>query len=145
MLRNILGILAGVVAAFFTIWLVDIVGHQFYPLRSDLNLRDPQQVAALLQSMPAGAQAFVVAAWLLGALVGGVVAGRIVGARWAAWTLAALVAVAAIANILMIPHPEWMQISAVVAPLLGGILAGHAIPSLPRRAGDERGAADAPL
>ena len=125
MLRNITAVIVGIVIAFATIWIVDSLGHLLYPLPSDLNVRDPEQVADLLRTMPAGALAFVAAAWLLGALVGGLAAASVARARWAAWAIAALVAVAAILNIYMIPHPEWLQIAAVIAPALGGLIAGH--------------------
>jgi hypothetical protein len=125
MLRRIGGVAAGAVTGFLTIWLVEMIGHLFYPLPSDISLGNSEDMAALLRAMPLGAQAFVVVAWLLGALAGGVVAYRITGLRWAAWAMAAFVALAAIVNILMIPHPEWMQVGSLVAPLIGGFIAVH--------------------
>jgi hypothetical protein len=47
--------------------------------------------------------------------------------------VAALVAAASILNILMIPHPEWMQIGAVIAPVLGGLVATHLAKGRPYR------------
>ncbi len=123
--RIIGGLVAGVVAAFAAIWAIQLVGHFFYPVPSDLSIGNREQLAAFVRGLPAGAQAFVVAAWLGGALVGGTVAYRISRRRWSAWAIAAVVAFASILNILMIPHPEWMQIGAVAAPLLGGLLASH--------------------
>ena len=125
MLRIILGIVGGVIAGFVAIWLTDMIGHSIYPISSDVSIGNPEQMGALIRGMPAGAQAFVVAAWFAGALVGGIVANLIADQRWTAWVIAGFVALASILNILMIPHPEWMQISAVVAPLLGGLIAAH--------------------
>jgi hypothetical protein len=113
MLRRIGGVAAGAVTGFLTIWLVEMIGHLFYPLPSDISLGNSADMAALLRAMPLGAQA------------GGVVAYRITGLRWAAWAMAAFVALAAIVNILMIPHPEWMQVGSLVAPLIGGFIAVH--------------------
>ncbi|HLL58856.1 MAG TPA: hypothetical protein VK391_03080 [Allosphingosinicella sp.] len=123
--RIIGGILAGIVSAFAAIWLIEFVGHSVYPVRSDVNQGNVEEMASLIRGMPVGAQAFVVLAWLVGAMAGGVVANSIANRRWPAWPVAALVAAASILNILMIPHPEWMQIGAVVAPVLGGLLATH--------------------
>ena len=125
MVRTIGGLAAGAVAGFLTIWAIEMIGHLFYPIRSDISIGNREQLAALIRGLPLGAQAFVVAAWLGGAVVGGAVAYRISGRRWAAWAIAGLVALAAILNILMIPHPEWMQVGAVVAPLIGGLVAAH--------------------
>ena len=125
MARLIGGIVAGLVAAFLGIWLVEMLGHLFYPLPAELSVRNPQSVAAYIAMMPLGAQAFVIAAWLGGALVGAAVAVATSGRDWTGWTIAAVVACAGILNILMIPHPAVMQIGAVAAPLVGGLLGIH--------------------
>lgn len=125
MARIIGGLVAGLVAAFAAIWLVELIGHQFYPM-PPVDVTDRAALEALIASLPTGAMLFVAFAWFCGALVGGAVAARISHRRWAAWAIAAIVALAAILNVLMLPHPVWMQIAALVAPLLGGWLAGHA-------------------
>jgi hypothetical protein len=129
MLRIIGGIVAGLVTAVAVMMLIEMAGHAAFPLPEDLGLRNPEAVADPLPSMPVAAKLIVVFAWFAGALAGGYVAKRICG-RWsAAWAIAVLVAVAGIVNIMMIPHPVWMQIAAIVAPLVGGLVAGHLIPS----------------
>lgn len=121
--RLILGIAAGVVVAFVTVFGIDLVGHQIYPLPSDLNVRDPEAVGAFIQTMPPGALALVAVAWLAGAFGGGVVAALISRRSWTVWPVAGLVAAGGIVNVLMIPHPVLLQIGAVAAPLLGGFAA----------------------
>ena len=37
------------------------------------------------------------------------------------------IALGAVMNLFVIPHPVWMQLSAVVAPLLGGVIANHLV------------------
>ena len=128
MLRIIGGILAGIVTLFVAVFAIEWIGHQFFPISAEVNVRDPAANPTLVTGAPLGAQLFVVAAWFGGALLGGLVAGRISDRHWAAWTIVALVVLAAIANIAMIPHPVWMQIGAVVAPLLGGFVASRLMP-----------------
>lgn len=125
MARIIGGIVAGLAIGLFSIWAIEMIGHLIYPLPAELNIRDPEQIETLIRTMPFGAQAFVVAAWFGGALIGSALAMRIAGRAWAAWLVAGVVAAAGIINILFIPHPVWMQISAVAAPLLGGLLGIH--------------------
>lgn len=127
MLRIIGGLLAGVVAVFATVFAIEWVGHQFFPISGEVNLRDPAANPTLITGAPVGAQLFVVAAWLGGALLGGLAAGRVSRRHWPVWAVAALVVVAALGNIVMIPHPVWMQIGAVVAPLLGGFIASRMV------------------
>ena len=123
MARPVLGIVAGVVVAFATVFAIDLAGHQIFPLPSDLNMRDPEAVGAFIRTMPAGALAIVVVAWFAGALDGGVIAVLIARRAWAVWIIAALVAAGGVINVLMIPHPVLLQIGAVAAPLLGGFAA----------------------
>jgi hypothetical protein len=125
MLRTIGGILVGVVAAFAAIWCVEMVGHIFYPIPSDVTLNDGARLRDFILSMPVAAQLFVLAAWFLGALVGGLVAALISRRRWTAWLIAGLVAIGGLINIFWLPHPELLQVGSVVAPLLGGLFASQ--------------------
>ena len=143
MSRIILGLAAGVVAAFASVFLVETIGHAAYPVPADPSSGNREQTVALVSSLPAGALAFVIAAWFLGAMAGGAVAAIISRRRWTAWLVAGLVAAASLVTIFMIPHPEWMQVGAVIAPLLGGILAGHFLGRRPLSQASRTGAADA--
>jgi cytochrome c biogenesis protein CcdA len=125
MLRTIGGILLGVVAAFAAIWCVEMVGHIFYPIPSDVTLNDGARLRDFIRSMPVAAQLFVLAAWFLGALVGGLVAALVSRRRWTAWLIAGLVAIGGLINIFWIPHPELLQVGSVVGPLLGGLFASQ--------------------
>jgi hypothetical protein len=125
MARLIGGIVAGIVAAFATVWIIDLVGHMLYPLPSDLNMRNFEEIGVYIQSMPTGALAFVLGAWFAGALAGGLVAALISERHWTVWLIAGLVAAAGLLNVLMIPHPVLLQIGAIAAPLLGGLVASQ--------------------
>jgi hypothetical protein len=138
MIRNILGIVAGIAVAVLTVMAVQALGHTLYPYPADVDLSDPEQIARAFPAIPIAAKLFVVAAWFAGALAGAAVAKAISGRDWAAWTIAALIAIGAVMNLFVIPHPTWMQISAIVAPLLGGLIANHLVrrrvPPAPHRA-----------
>lgn len=123
MARSLLGIVAGTVVAFATLFAINLVGHQIYPLPSDLDMDDYEAVGAYVQARPAGASAFVLAAWFLGAADGGVAAALVSRRAWTVWAIAGLVAAAGIVAMLMVPHPVMLQIGTVAAPLLGGLAA----------------------
>ncbi|MFN3387695.1 MAG: hypothetical protein ACK40O_02095 [Allosphingosinicella sp.] len=135
MLKTIAGVAAGIVAAVAAILLVQFVGHAVYPA-GEVDFRDREAVSAMIRSLPVGALLFVAAAWFTGALAGGAVAAWISGRRWTAWLVGAVVALMAVVNIFTYPHPAWMQIAAIVAPALGGIVAGHLAGRRPRPAGE---------
>lgn len=123
MLRIVGSIIAGAIAAFAAVWLVELVGHLVFPLPGELDPRHPEA----MPSYPLVAKLIVVLAWFLGPLAGAWVARGFGGPRWAVWLVAVLVACGSIFNIIMVPYPAWMQIAAVVAPLLGGLIAAHGL------------------
>jgi hypothetical protein len=123
-MRNAGGIIAGVLVAFVVVALIELVGHQLVPVASDVALRNPESADALA-GVPLAAKLIVVFAWFAGALAGGAAALRITRVGWPNWLVAAVVAIAAVATILMIPHPFWMQLAAVLAPILGAVVAHH--------------------
>jgi hypothetical protein len=126
MLRIVGGVVAGLLAAFAVIMAIEYFGHAIYPLPADAALRDPEAPVDAL-SMPLPVLLIVVFAWFTGALIGGAVAKRINGRWWSPWLVAGMVALGGILAVTMMPHPTWMQIAAVAAPLLGGLFASHAV------------------
>ena len=127
--RLIGGLLLGTLAAFVSVFLIEWIGHFVFPLPSDLALEDPESLERALGGIPLPLKLIVAFAWFAGATDGAWVAMRMSRRSWVGWAVAAIVAVAALANVLMIPHPVWMQIAAVAAPLCGGLLAHHLPPA----------------
>ena len=122
MLRTILGIVAGVVVAFVVLMGLEMAGHAAMPPPAGLDPADPEDLKQMVASASTAAKAWVVFAWFAAAVAGGWLARRLSRASWAGWVIAGLIVVGGIAHLMMIPHPLWMQIAAVVAPLLGGWL-----------------------
>jgi MFS family permease len=106
MKRIIGGLAAGIAAFVVVLGSIEYIAHQ---------LAAKSGSAAML--------ALVALAYFLSALAGGYLAARISNRSWTAWAIAALVAAGSIASLFQFPHPLWMQIASVVAPLLGGALA----------------------
>lgn len=120
MLRMIPGIVAGVVLAFVVMTGLQMAGHAMMPPPAGLDPADPEDLKQMVASASLAAKAWVVFAWFAAAIAGGWLARRISRTGWAGWVIAGLIVVGGIANIMMIPHPLWMQIAAIAAPLLGG-------------------------
>lgn len=126
MIRTLLGIVLGLVAAGLAIFGVESLGHWLHPIPADIDWQDRVAVTALIESLPTQALLIVLAAWAAGALVGGFVAGSVsaLHKRGAALTVGFVVLVMVVINIAMIPHPMWMAAAGVLVPLpfawLGG-------------------------
>ena len=125
MLKIVAGLAVGLVVALAAIYVIWLVGLQVYPLPAESGFESLESEGALIRSMPTGALAFIAAAWLGGAFIGALTAAHISRRLWTGWVIAALVACVSISNIIMFPHPEWMQLAAVIVPVLGGLLATH--------------------
>ena len=120
MLRTILGIVAGVVLAVVVIMVLEMAGHTAMPPPAGLDPADPEDLKQMVASASTAAKAWVVFGWFVAVVAGGWVARRLSRKAWAGWVVAGFIVLACIANIVMIPHPLWMQIASIAAPLLGG-------------------------
>ncbi len=136
-MRVIGGILAGILAGIVAFMAIAYLGDLMFPMTAEVDARDPEQVTGSFSAAPIGAKLMLLAALFGGALIGGVVADRIALRRWAGWPLALLLTVFSVATVFLVALPAWMQVALVVAPLLGVLIAGHAIPRRAGTAGEE--------
>lgn len=123
-MRSFLAVIAGMLTAFAVVAGVEMLGHTVYPVPADLDPADPESLKAFVAGLPAGAFAFVLAAWILGTWIGGTVAGLIARSRSGRPSLivGCLVLAATVSNLAVIPHPTW-----VAAAGLGGIVLATAL------------------
>jgi hypothetical protein len=129
MLRGFLSLVVGVFAAMITITFVEAAGAKIWPPPEgfDFSKADLAEVKAFIDTMSLAAKSLIVAGWLAGCFVGGLVATLV--ARHAtrlALVPGVLIAAATIANAMMLPHPRWMPAVGVLLALpmawLGGRL-----------------------
>lgn len=124
-MRTIGGIIAGIVLGVAAMMIVTFVGGIFFPVQGEVDLNDPESIRSMFAASPLAAKIIILLSWFTAALVGGAVAKRIGRRAWTVWAVAGLFVLMALTNVLVLPMPVWMQIVALIAPLLGGWLAGH--------------------
>lgn len=122
-----IAIVAGIVAGLVAVIAIALVGGLIFPSEGRIDGFDAEQIVALFPALPLGAKIAILLSWFGGALAGAAVAKRIAGRGWAAWTLAGIFVVYVLINVLVLPMPGWMQAIAVLAPLLGGLIANHLV------------------
>lgn len=127
--RIIGGVIAGIVVFITMLTVLELIAHQLFP--------------GARSAPSTGVLAFVVAAYFLSALGGGIAAGRISRRHWTVWTIAVMVAAGAAYTLTTMAHPLWMQIASIAAPLLGGFAASRLSPR--DDGGPDLGNADAAL
>ena len=124
--RTILGLVAAVLVAVGLVFVLEMAGHMMFPPPADLNVRDPAQMATMIERLPIGAVLAVLVAWTLGAFGGGFVAAMVARrGAWPAWVVAGLLLVFSAMTMVMIPHPTWFMVAAVVLIAAAGWLAGR--------------------
>ncbi|HEV2815856.1 MAG TPA: hypothetical protein VGW40_01335 [Allosphingosinicella sp.] len=127
-MRAVAGIIVGVIAGFVATILFAILAISLTaPSVGRVDVADPRQVVEAFAAMPQSAKIALMAAWLVGALVGAAIGKLIARRGWVAWTIAALIALYVVLNVLILPLPGWMQALSIAAPLIGGLLANHLV------------------
>jgi hypothetical protein len=123
--RRGIGIVLGTVFAIVVMYALELLNHAIFPWR-EAALDDPAAMSAAILAAPLTAKVMLVGGAFLGTLIGGLAAVAV--SRWsnAGWVVAGLMAALGLVSVLMIPHPLWMQIAAVLAPLLAGLVAKQA-------------------
>ena len=119
MIRTLGGIAAGIAVAIVVMVLIEAVGNQIAPPPMGLDLERPDAAVR----MPFETLIFPVAGWFLGPLVGGILAVRVSGRRWASWPVAGAVLIGAILQFAMAGHPLWMIAAGVAGPIAAALIA----------------------
>jgi len=127
MIRNIGALIAGIVIAFVLIYLIEMLGHAIYPPPPDLDFSNPDAVRPYIATLPIVALLFPMIGWLLGAFAGSFVANICGDAKPYVFSgiVGGLVLAGTIANLIMIPHPLWFSITALIGIVASAWLANR--------------------
>ncbi len=125
MLRKVLGALDGIATAVITVMLMEWLSHTIYPLPAGLDVTDSEALSTYIAAAPLGALLLVLFGYLIATFDGTFVACLIGNAP--PYIYALLIAVLMLAgtasNLIMIPHPTWFSVSAVVGIIASAWLA----------------------
>lgn len=135
MARKIIAVILGVVVANAVIMLLDMIGHQVYPVPADLDPTDLEAFGIYVESLPTGAFLFVLAGWGLGALFGGTLAAIVARVQPMLFVaiIGGLVLAGTIWTLFQIPHPMWFSITGILVVIVMTAAAGRLAPLLTSR------------
>jgi hypothetical protein len=124
MMRNALVLLAGLAVAAAAIAAIEALGHMMYPLPPGLDTHDRAQLSAYIETLPLPAFLFVLAAWAGGVLAGAGTVALLVKrpSPFFIVIITGIVLLASIGNMLMLPHPLWFMLAALVLIPAAGYL-----------------------
>ncbi len=125
MIRNIGALIAGIVTAFASIYLIEMLGHTIYPPPADLDFSNPDAIRPYIATLPIIALLFPMFGWFVGTFAGSLVADFCGDTKpfVFAGIVGGLVLAATIANLIMIPHPLWFSITALLGIVASAWLA----------------------
>ncbi|HEY6916541.1 MAG TPA: hypothetical protein VI381_02770 [Allosphingosinicella sp.] len=124
-MRAIGGVIGGIVGGFIVTLFVTIFTFAIHPMPKGFNPKSAVDLGNYYMTAPFAALAVIVLGLFLGGLAGGAAANAIAARRWPAWIVGALLSLYTLSEMLLVPHPQWMQISALLAPLVGAAIAHH--------------------
>jgi hypothetical protein len=127
MARKILSLFAGLLIAVLLVGLIEYLGHIAVPPPDDIDFSDPAQLEAHISNLPFIAFAIVLLAWCAGAFFGSLTAGLLSQQHSILYpaVISGFVLLAAIANMIMIPHPLWFAVTGVILVPLAGFMAWY--------------------
>lgn len=121
-MRSVLAVVAGLGLSVAVVGGVEALSSRLYPLPEGLDYNDRATMSAAISQLPAGAFVAVLVAWGLGALAGSFAAVYVSGRAALGYLIGVLLGAAAIANLLIIPHPLWMWVGAAILIPLGTLI-----------------------
>jgi hypothetical protein len=131
MLRNLLGLIAGVAACMILISAVQYLNSLLYPPPPGLSFDNPEDVPRIVAGLPLLALLMVELSYVVGSFGGGAVLGLIARSRLQALALGIGLLFTAfnLVNLVQIPHPLWLAVLTTITfmPLtwLGARLTGR--------------------
>jgi hypothetical protein len=128
MLRKVLAVLAGIVAAVAVFMIFERINGKLFPLPPGTDPADHEAMTAYVGTLPATAFVLVLAGWAVGSFVCGLLI-RVIsrsGDTTPAYIAGLFLMTAGIVDIFMLPHPLWFTITGIVIfiPLT---LLGHSL------------------
>jgi hypothetical protein len=117
MQRKIFAVVLGVVVAVVVIIAIEALGHAVYPVPEGLDITNTEAMQAYVAGLPIGALLFVMGAWLVATLAGGLLACFIARETPLVYSaiVGGLVLLGTIINLISIPHPSWFSITSLLA------------------------------
>jgi hypothetical protein len=112
MWRNVLAVITGLIVTFIVIMLVEGISGSLYPPPEGMDWKDTEAMKAHVMNLPTAAFLLVIAAHVLGLLIGGYFTARIATSQHMvlATVVGGLVLVGGIFNLMQVPHPDWFWV-----------------------------------
>ena len=115
-MKSVLALIAGLVVMVVSIALIQALGHSIYPAPADLDTASADAMATYVATLPLPALLFPLFAYIVGTFAGTITACFIGPLKPVIYAgiIGTFVLAGTIANLILIPHPLWFSIFAVI-------------------------------
>jgi hypothetical protein len=126
MKKRILSVVAGALTAIAILSAVEMMSPHVFPVPAHIDMNNPQAVAEMVRTMPAGAFLMILSGYILGAFCGGWVAAKVASENKlrSALIVGLVLVVGSIINFMQIPHPLWFIVTSTASYLIFSYLGG---------------------
>ncbi len=126
MAKRIGAVVAGLLAGFLVVGLIEGVSSWIYPPPQGLDFSDREALRAFVAGLPLGAFALVLVAHLAGPFAGAFTCGVIVRDPWLTGSLiiGGVFLLGGLVNLFLLPHPVWFAILDVLLYLPAAVAGG---------------------
>ncbi len=124
-MKIFLATFVGLIAAFLSLGVLELVGHQLFPIPFEIDITNPSGLREQIAMIPTSSLVSVIFAHGIGLLIGLVIARLIDKNTLIPLSIITLfILIGTIANLSMIPHPTWFMIAdiAIIVIIGGGFI-----------------------
>src|SRR5262245_24164429 len=124
MWRSILAIIVGIIVGGIVVAIIEIPGNRLHPLPTGTDMSDWNAIRSHAGKAPLAAMVGVAIAWTVGPLVGACVAAFIAGRSFLVhgMIVGLIFLLLDLMMISSLPHPLWLTIVGIVAPLISSYI-----------------------
>ena len=125
MLRQILGVIAGIIAGSVCVWAVETINHTIYPFPPGMKTNDMDSFKAYVENLPVLGKLIVILGYALGAVAAGFISTKIArnGKPVAAIICGLIFLSFTIYNMYVLPTPVWFWVLGIL--VWGLVLRGY--------------------
>ncbi len=126
MLKNIIGVVAGWIAAWILFTGIQLINYMIVPKHEGFDWADPGSIKQMIDTMPFYAWVILILGYVIGSFAAGFVIGKIAESKTMILPVIAalLFMLGWLGNIMTVPHPIWVVIL-VFLVYIPSTLAGH--------------------
>lgn len=115
LVRNLLALLVGTLAAIACIFFIQAMAHIAYPPPPDVDFKDPEVRKTFMMAAPLGALLLVLLSYVAGTYVGSWLAARLSADTPVrqGYMIGGMMLISGFMNLTAIPHPPWFWVASI--------------------------------